>query len=197
MMNRIVIVFAGLASTLVSAVAWADYEQPKAGFLYVSASAATLRETASKDGKSVGGAPRGARLVYRKVMVGDDGKPTWVHAEPPGGTAGWIAATDLSETRPTPLPPGKPLKLVDTGLGNAHPTASMTAAANGMDERAVKYGKAQNLELTVNQFLTLESEVERLYQDPHDDKGAYPEDRDNPVRKTHATNFRATLKDAK
>ena len=125
--------------------------------------------------------------------MGDDGKTIWYHAEPPGGTSGWISAEDLSDARPTPLPPGKPLRLVDTGLGNAHPTSSMTAAANGMDDRAIKYGKSQDLEQTVNEFLTIEKEVETLYQDPHDEKGGYPEDHDNPIRKQKARTFRDSL----
>lgn len=179
-----------LAVAAAPGLAHADWEQAKAGFVYVQAASAPLRDDAKAEGKVVSSIPHGGRVLYRRVVMGDDGNPKWYHAERPGLPAGWIAATDVVTGNPTPLPPGKPLKLVETGLGNAHPTSSMTAAAHGMDERAVRYGKAQNLETTVNEFLTLEKEVETLYLDPHSATGTYPENSDNPVRQQKAQTFR-------
>ncbi len=179
-----------LATAVAPGLARAEWEQPKAGFVYVQAASAAVRDVAKPEGKVVSNIPHGGRILYRRVLMGDDGNPKWYHAERPGLPAGWVAATDVVASNPSPLPPGKPLKLVETGLGNDHPTSTMTAAAHGMDERAVKYGKAQNLEKTVNEFLTLEKEVETLYQDPHSSTGTYPENSDNPLRQQKAQTFR-------
>ena len=99
------------------------------GFLYVTANAVLLHKDASVNSPTVGGAPRGARIVFTNTQQKNGAR--WYFLSPPGGAPGWVPSSQVSCDRPAPLPPGKPLHLKDTGLGNAHPTASMVAGANG------------------------------------------------------------------
>ena len=99
------------------------------GFIYVSANSTQLHKEPAANSPSVGGAPRGLRLLFTDTMQKNGAR--WYFIAPPGGNPGWVPSADVSCERPPPLPPGKPLKLKDTGLGNAHPTASMVAGANG------------------------------------------------------------------
>jgi len=97
------------------------------GFVYVSANSTLLHKEPAANSPNVGGAPRDARLVFTNTLQKNGMR--WYYIAPPGGNPGWVPASDVSCVRPAPLPPGKKLYFKDTGLGNAHPTASMTAGA--------------------------------------------------------------------
>ncbi|HVO31579.1 MAG TPA: SH3 domain-containing protein [bacterium] len=187
-MRRLLIIPAA-AIFLASAEASATpYEQLGVGNVFASTSA-TLRSDPAPDAKVVSHAPKGGRLVYRKQLIEGD-KPVWYLVQPPGlATPAWVSAAEVSTTSLSGVPVGKPLKLLDSGLGAARPTSSMTAAAHGLDDRAKQYGEKQGMKLSVDQFLTLEKSVETLYQDPHKADASYDETQDNPVRKDHANNF--------
>ncbi len=190
-------VFAAVSLLALSEPARADVERAAAGFVFVKPASgkAVLREGPSATAKVVGEPPAGARLVYRKVSEAA-GKATWFRVEPPGGTPGWIAAQDTSATRPTAPPPGRPVKIVDSGLGNPRPTSAQTAAARGLADGAKRYASAkQELKASVDQFLTLEQTVEELFLDPHHpETGAYPDSDPGGTRKAKAAAFRAGLK---
>jgi len=101
----------------------------ESGFVYVSANSTQWHKEPAANSPSLGGAPRGARLVFRDTIQKDGTR--WYHVDPPGGNPGWVPSSEVSCERPPPLPPGKKLYLKDTGLGNAHPTAAMTSASAG------------------------------------------------------------------
>ena len=170
-------------------------ERITAGFIYVKASGAALRDAPDESGAVVAKPPVGARLVYRKQMETTAG-PQWYFVEPPGQKAGWIAISETSPTRPTAPPPGRPMNLVDSGLGAPRPTAAQTAAARGLSDKAKNYAsEKQELKLSVDQFLTLEKAVEDLYGDPHNPKDGSYEDKDpKGMRKSRAAKFQAELK---
>lgn len=200
-MNRLRPALFLTASILVaSSTALADdcCEKIEAGFVFVkpASGAAVIREVPDHNAKVVGKPPVGARLVYRKAMEDLQRNYTWYRVEPPGGTPGWIAAADTTRTRPIPPPPGRPLKVVDSGLGAPRPTAAQTAAARGLSDKAQRYAneKPQELKLSVDQFLTMEKAVETLYDDPHNAAdGSYPDSDPKGMRKQRAAKFRAEI----
>ena len=180
------------------ALAWADVEKTAAGALFAQAktgASVKILQAANPSAKTAIYAPNGTRLVYRKQMVGADGKPTWYYVTPPGKPAGWVLATELADRRPGDPPPAKPLPLMDSGLGAERPTAAQTAAARGLADSAKKYaGSKEDLKVYVDQFVTLEKAVEVYFRDPHNESdGSYP-DVTVPGRKEAATKFRAGLK---
>jgi len=99
------------------------------GFVYVSANSTLLHKEPAANSPNVGGAPWGARLVFTNMLQKNGMR--WYYIAPPGGNPGWVPASDVSCVRPAPHPPGKPLRLEDTGLGNEHPAASMTTGGAG------------------------------------------------------------------
>lgn len=173
---RLVPVLALAVPTLAHAAA--DPDRAQAGSLFVAPAdgKAELRETADPTSRVIGTATPGARLVYRRVAIDLQNKPSWYRVEPPSGAPGWLAAAETTEKRPTAPPPAKPVKVLDSGLASGEISASPTAAARGLDARARKYGQQQDLAKSADQFVTLEDFVEKLYLDPHAPDGTYPEE---------------------
>lgn len=179
------------------ALSWADIEKPAAGALFAQSKAAgsvKLHEAADASSKALISAPNGTRLVYRKQMVGADGKPTWYFVTPPGKPAGWVQASELADRRPGEPPPVKVIPRMDSGLGVERPTAAQTAAARGLADSAKKYAATkEELKNAVDQFVTLEKAVEDYFKDPHNEAdGSYP-DITVEGRKAAARDFRAKL----
>lgn len=188
-----------LLGALLGAAATANatpIEKVGVGYVFVTANSGTapLRTEPSGEAKVANHAPRGARLVFRRMMV-EGSDPVWYMVQPPASTATlWVSAKDVSHSPPTPFSPGKPLKLLDSGVENVRATSSMTAAAHGLDDRARNYGEKQGMKTSVDQFVTLEKAVEDLYDDHHSEKDAsYDETKDNPVRAKHANGFAKEL----
>jgi hypothetical protein len=91
-----------------------------------------LHATDSPDSPLLSHANKGARLVYRGFVSDGDGNPIAYQVQPPGlPTTAWISADDVTTTNPSGLPPSKPLRLLDPGLGDARPCSSMTTGAHG------------------------------------------------------------------
>jgi hypothetical protein len=191
-----------LAFLVAGSPAWAavPLERQSAGFVFVTPAAgkASLLEKPEAGAKAVGSPPTGARLVYRK-LVEVEGKAAWYRVEPPAGVAGWIAARDVSLTRPSTLPVSKPMKLIE-GRTAVVGSSSSTSAARGLDGRAREYAASKaDLAVAVEQFAALETEVLARFSkagefdDKLDANGNYA-DVDNPVRKRKAQEFKAGVK---
>jgi hypothetical protein len=101
------------------------------GFVYINpvTDRAILYKEPSASSPIIGNPPIGSRLLFTDTVQKNGAR--WHLIAPPGAPPGWIRSSDVSCTRPPPLPPGKPLKLEDIGLGRAHPTTAMTTSARG------------------------------------------------------------------
>jgi hypothetical protein len=84
--------------------------------------------------------PRGMRFVYSEVVRGPNGEGQWYHvitpfshgtAELPPKPDGWIKVDCVDCQPPVPPPTSRPLKLLDSGLGNVYPTAAATTTVAG------------------------------------------------------------------
>lgn len=182
-------------SFLVPVLASADTEKPEAGSVFAASKSMRILETADPGGKVLDSPPSGTRLVYRRVLVNASGAKTWYYVAPPGRAAGWVAAADVSATRPTEPPQARIIKPLDSGLATERPTAAQTAAARGLSDSAKQYAeKKTELKAAVDQFITLEKTVEDYFVDPHSSiDGSYP-DVTVPERKKKADEFKAALK---
>ena len=186
-----------LAALLLPVGAWADTEKPAAGAVFAAGKSAPIAkayETPDPTSKVVGTQPNGTRLVFRRQMLGADGKVTWYYVAPPGRPAGWVSAAEVVETRPGDPPAAKLIKPLDSGLATERPTAAQTAAARGLSDSAKQYAeKKTELKAAVDQFITLEKTVEDYFVDPHNSiDGSYP-DVTVPERKKKAEAFKAAL----
>jgi hypothetical protein len=180
------------ALAFVSALAFAEtagFEQRDAGFVFVAGKAATapVRENPASDAKVISQQPFGIRLVYRSYMD-ESGKRTWYKVEVPGGAPGWIAVSDISPTRPNRVGAAQPIKLIDSG-SSAHTSGGITAAARGLDKRARSYGESQDLKVSVDQFVTIESVVNGGYHDEQDKDGVYKSEDLSVYRQNAAKRF--------
>lgn len=186
----------GLAIVLAPALVSADTEKAEAGAVFAASKSTRILDAANPAGKVVGSPPSGTRLVYRRVMVGADGKTTWYYVAPPGRPAGWVVASDTAPTKPGNPPVAKIIKPVDSGLTTNSPTAAQTAAARGLSDSAKQYAeKKPELKAVADQFMTLETTVETLFSDPHDPSdGSYP-DVTVPERQKNAAALKATVKE--
>lgn len=102
----------------------------KNGFVYVTVASTHLRQEPSFDSPSnTASRVHGSRLLF-KDMAEKNGT-RWYYVTPPSGNPGWVPSSEVSCQPAFPLAPGKRLKEVDTGLGNAHPTSSMTTGGHG------------------------------------------------------------------
>lgn len=187
-----------LVALLLPLGALADTEKPAAGAVFAlgkTAPVTKVHEQANSTAKVVGTQPNGTRLVYRRQMLGADGKVTWYYVAPPGRPAGWVAASEVAENRPGAPPVAKIIKPLDSGLATERPTAAQTAAARGLSDSAKQYAeKKTELKAAVDQFITLEKTVEDYFVDPHNSiDGSYP-DVTVPERKKKAQEFKAALK---
>lgn len=101
------------------------------GFRYTGEDG-TIRDSPYDDGRVVGDAPTGGRLVYDSVTRDSNGTPTHYHVNVPGtrGT-GWIPAGNTSGTRPNVPPPPRPSVVIDSGAGLANSRAAQTAGSRG------------------------------------------------------------------
>ena len=88
------------------------------GFIYVSASTATLHKDPSANSPTTATEPHGARLLFRDTQQKDGSR--WYYVNSTGG-AGWVTLGEVSCDRPGPLPPGKPLKPIDIESGECPP----------------------------------------------------------------------------
>jgi hypothetical protein len=95
------------------------------GFVYVSASTATLHKDPSANSPITATEPHGARLLFRDTRQKDGTRWYYFNSS---GRAGWVPVGEVSCGRPGPLPPGKPLKLEDIDLGKVHPGISLGGA---------------------------------------------------------------------
>lgn len=168
-----------LAASLIGGLAWAaaDPTRSSAGFVFVAPTdgKAELRESPDPASKVVGVGLPGSRLVFRSVAVGLDNKTSWYRVEVPGASSGWLAASEASDKRPVLPPPARPIIKLESGLKSGNIKAGPTAAARGLDERARKYGAAQDLGDSADDFVTLEKFVEKMFADEHEKDGTYPE----------------------
>ena len=150
---------------------------------------ASLFESADASSKVLSHATKSQRLVYRKQLVDGD-KTLWYLVQPPGlATTAWIRAEDANTSSETAVSAGNALKLVDPGLAEARPASSMTAAAHGLDDAAVKYGKAQSKDEAMKELATLESAVTGLYDDAPAADGSFDDAKDPPAHAAHAKSF--------
>lgn len=187
-----------LVALLLPVGALADTEKAAAGAVFAAGKAAPVTkayEAPNAASKVVGTQPNGTRLVFRRTMLGADGKVTWYYVAPPGRPAGWVSASEVAANRPGDPPQAKLITPVDSGLATERPTAAQTAAARGLSDSAKQYAeKKTELKDAVNQFLTLEKTVEDYFVDPHSSiDGSYP-DVTVPERKKKAEEFKAALK---
>jgi len=95
------------------------------GFVYVSASTATLHKDPSANSPIIATAPHGGRLLFRDTRRKDG--IGWYYFNSAGRT-GWVPLGEVSCNRPEPLPPGKPLPLEDIDLGKVHPAIALGGA---------------------------------------------------------------------
>lgn len=103
-------------------------------FINPSTAKAFGRQGPDESCSEVGQLTPGARLPYRRVVLNKDtGKPDWYLVEPPSGRPGWVPARDTSNTRPSPIPPLRPVNpppsLPDRAI-SASPTAGGRARPN-------------------------------------------------------------------
>lgn len=110
---------------------WNPFGTGPSGFAYVTSHAANIYRDSEPGSPLAIQAPERSRFVYGGVSTDANGEITGYYVNVPGLPSGWVSAGDVSTTPPAPLQPAAPLKLIDSGLGNARATASMCICAHG------------------------------------------------------------------
>jgi len=90
-----------------------------------------LHSGPSNDSPVISHPPSGMRVVATGAVNGADGQPSWYIAPLPGNGSGYVQASEVSTTRPEPLPASHPVLPIDPNERIVISTGSATSGARG------------------------------------------------------------------
>jgi len=106
---------------------------PRLGFLWLTPQHwhPYLYAQPSTNSQIVAHPPAGMRVIYNQVLDGANGQPSWYYVTAAGSTPGWVPASDVSTTAPSPRPPSRGTIPIDPNEHFAVSTGSLTSGARG------------------------------------------------------------------